>query len=748
VPAESPAAARPRARRRAAWWRRAAPRCALALALALSAAGHSAAGEQDKLDPHYPFRTDWANQQLPWYQVKLGEFPPHHSDHRVGGELIAADYIHRSGVMRRDGTGELMPFTMPPYASVYYLDAEADLRDVPLGTFFLFFLNQDPHGEFTLLATMQDEYTMLANHGFSYRIDALKLGEHKLAVVKLKASAQAGDSPAEVGRNELLVDEQTRVWKGEARIALADLAIGEVVLVNLSGTGAQRPRRCTDLWVGVETHHQVTEQQRKRHVASIKERGLPAWIDHVDGRKLTVTLLSSEPSSLNGLFKDEGIDPAKWAKENQEVQVVVADENLRSYWPVVSKKGGSVREYQTVPTDCYGCSGVRWVIEVNELLEGFRAGRNIRIFPHTWPVKDMPFGEGLHGGGHDIDEPPEALELVAGDYPYRTDFGNAQLPWYRLEAGRFPPDHSAHQVIGDLVEVGPDQRSAVFRPAQGGEPLRIALAPCAAVLLHGAEAALADLPLGMRCRLDLHPDQQGGFTIASAIRDEYSWMAGNTATYRLEAIRLGEGRLFAAHQTEAVKVDYQLEPRQAPDFGRLELLVDGQTRVWKGEGRIALADLAAGDVLMVDLAAGGRCSDLWVGADTRKRITDQQRERHRTATREHGAPAWVTAIDGKRVTVTFFAGVRHDVAGLIGGEPRGKHVTVVPCDELLRAQGPPASLPFLDRPRDDEPDGAFGGSGAHWQLEAAKPELYHVGEVVRVSKEGWAPPVAGAPAGK
>jgi hypothetical protein len=743
MPAESSRSPCVSARPRAWPLRRAASRLACALVLALLMA-RGTAGEQDKLDPHYPFRTDWANQQLPWYQVKLGEFPPHHSDHRVGGELISADYIHRSGVMRRDGTGELMPFTMPPYSSVYYLNAEADLRDVPLGTYFQFFLNQDPHGDFTLLATMQDEYSMLANHGFSYRLNGLKLGEHKLEVVKQKG----GDSPAEVGRNELLVDEHTRVWKGDARIALSDLAIGDVLLINLSGTGAQRPRRCTDLWVGAETHHQITEQQRKRHVAWVKERGLPAWIDRVEGRKLTVTLLSSEPASLAGLFKDEGIDPAKWAKEHQEVNVVVADENLRSYWPVVSKRGGSVRDYQTVPTDCYGCSGVRWVIEVDRLLEGFRAGRNIRIFPHTWPTKDMPFGEGLHASGHDIDEPPEALELVAADFPYRTDFGNAQLPWYRFESGRFPPDHSAHQVIGDLVQVEPDQRAAMFRLGGSGEPRRIALAPCAAVLLHGADAELPELPAGMRCRLALHPDQQGNFTIASAIRDEYSWMAGNTVTYRLETIRLDEGRLFVAHQTVPVKVDYQLEPRQAPDFGRLELIVDGQTRVWKGEGRIALADLAVGDVLMVDLAAAGRCSDLWVGTDTHKRITEQQRDRHRAATKEHGAPAWIDAIDGKRLTITFFAGLRQDFKAVISGEPRGKKVSVVPCDELLRPHGPADSMPFVDRPRDDEPDGTFGGSGAHWQIEAAKPELYQVGEIVRVSKEGWGGPAAGAAAGK
>ena len=86
-----------------------------------------------KIDPHYPFRTDFANQSLPWYQMKPGEFPPHHSDHRVSGELVSVDHIRRKGQFRTSHTGELRDFTMLPYGAVRYLNTEADLRDVPLG---------------------------------------------------------------------------------------------------------------------------------------------------------------------------------------------------------------------------------------------------------------------------------------------------------------------------------------------------------------------------------------------------------------------------------------------------------------------------------------------------------------------------------------------------------------------------------------------------------------------------------------
>ncbi len=90
---------------------------------------------------------------------------------------MSVDFIHRTGQFRATQTGELVDFTMPPYGAVNYLNAEADLRDVPLGTFFLFFLNQDAHGGFTRLAAMLDQYTIDAGHRFTYRLDEIQLGE-------------------------------------------------------------------------------------------------------------------------------------------------------------------------------------------------------------------------------------------------------------------------------------------------------------------------------------------------------------------------------------------------------------------------------------------------------------------------------------------------------------------------------------------------------------------------------------------
>lgn len=77
-------------------------------------------------------------------------FPALGSAQSVRGELVSADFIHRSGQFRTT-SGELMSFTMPPYAIATYRGAESDLREVPLGTQMEFLLLQDEDGRPTRL---------------------------------------------------------------------------------------------------------------------------------------------------------------------------------------------------------------------------------------------------------------------------------------------------------------------------------------------------------------------------------------------------------------------------------------------------------------------------------------------------------------------------------------------------------------------------------------------------------------------
>ena len=89
----------------------------------------------------------------------------------VSGELESADYIHRTGQFRRTDSGQLVDFALPPGGFILHLNAEADLRDVPLGTFFhfYFFVDQEREGTTRVdLSSMCDQFTHddvgLGNH--------------------------------------------------------------------------------------------------------------------------------------------------------------------------------------------------------------------------------------------------------------------------------------------------------------------------------------------------------------------------------------------------------------------------------------------------------------------------------------------------------------------------------------------------------------------------------------------------------
>ncbi|MEO6785443.1 MAG: hypothetical protein ABI318_04855 [Chthoniobacteraceae bacterium] len=604
---------------------RSIPRILLSL-FALSLA--CLAEEASKVDARYPFRTDFANANLPWYAPKPLEFPPHHSDRRISGELVSADFIHRTGQFRASRTGELMDFTMPPYGAINYLNAEAELRDVPLGTFFLFFLNQDAHGNFTRLATMQDQFTMDAGHSFSYRLDEAKLGEGKLLTTKHSIPKKQDD----LGKKELLVNAETRVWRGDKQVKLEDLKPGDELLFNITGKTAESPGVCTDIWAGTETHTLATETQRKKFVEFTKRRGLPGWVDRTDDNRITITLFSGDPKSFAKTWMDD------FAK-GKDVAICVANDELRTWNPPVDKEKAAVIEVLKLPMESYGCSGVRLVLEVKYMLEGFRKGRCVRVFGSGWPVKDPFYGESLMGYGYARLQTEELKENVAKEYPaqfpFRTDCGNEGLPWFYLKAGEAPPPFSEHLVFGELVKADAAKRMGQFRTERTGELVDFTLLPEGAVKYLNAAAELDDIPPGTRCRFHLYQDEKGAFTKASLVSDEFSALASTVITWRVEALKLGEGKVDIARQIPETK-NYNGDMERIPDIGRTELRVTADTRVWKHGKQVKPDALALGDVLLANLTAElpgspSRCTEIWIGAETQKLVAEAQAKKHRPA---------------------------------------------------------------------------------------------------------------------
>ena len=593
--------------------------------------------------------TNHAAEPAP-YQLKSGEFPPLHSEHRVSGELVEADFIHRAGQFRKEGAGELVDFTLTPYAAVRYRNAEADLRDIPLGARCEFFLYQDVQGAF------------------------------------IKAAAVQAESEADAA---------------------------------------------------------ATEEQRKKHNAFLKVRGLAAWIDRVDGRKLTVTFFG-DPAGVHALFKDEGIVPELWAKEHRRVAVAVANEELRTYNPPVDNKGSTVQEVLNVPVDNYGCSSERWVIQPDLLLEGFRKGRVVRIFVHpSWPIADMPFGEGLYSEAPGVN--PSGPE--ANQFPFRTNFGNAHLPWYQLQSGELPPYLSEHRVSGELVKVDLARRTGQFRTDRTGELVDFTLLPFGSVMALNAEADLGDLAPGSRCQFFLHPDEKGAFTKASVITDEYTRLATDKLTYRLEAAKPDQGKLLVAWKVPEVENDRN-RMEQPPDYGRSELITNATTHVWKGGQPGKLSDLVIGDELLVNLtgrtaANRGLCTDIWVGTETHKAATAQQRAKHDAFLKEHGLPAWIERVDGNKLVLTLINGThRNEFKQLFDDNFKpGQEIKFAPAAETLHLSG----LVLTARLTDNQniPLVTYGCSGTRIVIEPNAPlEGARKGGILRVFAPGWPVPAA------
>ncbi len=455
-------------------------------------------------------------------------FPARGSEKRVAGELVSADFIHRSGQFR-DDHGALHDFTLLPYGIMRYRGSEADMREVPLGTKMDFLLLPDHQGQLTRLVSTDD-------------------------------------------------------------------------------------------------HQPVNEEQRQRFIDFTKARGIAGWIDKTEGNLVTLTFFSGDPA----WFKKT------WMKEFEAgkggAKLCVANDELRTWNPPVDGESFTSVELREVSSDGFGSSGVQVVGKVSNRLEGFRRGRVVRVFAPGWKTQDQFYGESLMGYGFGRMLNQELVENVAKEYPeqfpFRTDDSNEKLPWYQLKPGVKPPPFSEHLVLGELIKVDAATRTGQFRADRTGAVVDFTLLPEGSVKYLNAEASLADLPMGLRCRFHLYQDEKGAFTKAGFISDEFSHLAANAATWRIESLRLAENKLRVAWQIPEVK-DYNGDMQRPPDFGRSELRITKETRVWKGDSQLAIGDLAVGDVLLANLSGElpGRasvCLDLWVGEDTHKRVMEKQ----------------------------------------------------------------------------------------------------------------------------
>lgn len=219
-----------------------------------------------------PYRTDFGNRHLPWFQVRSGLTRlPQFSGHVVFGELLKTDAARAGGQFRVEGTGTVVDFTLLEKPVLKQLGHDAPLEALATGQRHRFHTYQDAKGDFTQVSLISDEFSHLTRNVTTARVKDVKIDQGYVDVAwqlpEVKDYNGDMKRPPDFGQARLLVNADTRVWKLDSQVPLKNLAKDDVLLLNLSGS---KSLLCTDLWIGEDTHKQVLERQRKIHTTAKK----------------------------------------------------------------------------------------------------------------------------------------------------------------------------------------------------------------------------------------------------------------------------------------------------------------------------------------------------------------------------------------------------------------------------------------------------------------------------------------------
>lgn len=361
-------------------------------------------------------------------------FPDPAGAKRLSGELILVEQVNRLGILRPDRDGTInnyhwdLPheFRMLPYGAIWYRGAPAELDDVPLGTHLHGLLYLGPEGDFEVkppesgyfagragspdmrsveskwsqVLRFEDDFSYFSRLGHGWKIADLSPDKTTVTVVRVSLAdgapvdEKSADDGAK-GRQALRIDEGTAIWKGRGIASLGDLAVDQVVQINFTWVGllgsTKEDGMCREIWIDEESRRVASERQRQIHRADLKRRGLPATI-------LKTESMPGEGARGHVAFAfHEGIDPELIAafQPKSATMVWAVEPSLRVYDALNDTRPFGDLEIRTVENPPPGHSGVEVRAHCWEMLEGFRAGRSIRIALRDWAPPERPREERL-----------------------------------------------------------------------------------------------------------------------------------------------------------------------------------------------------------------------------------------------------------------------------------------------------------------------------------------------------------------
>ncbi|MEO8268438.1 MAG: hypothetical protein ABI557_01885 [Aureliella sp.] len=377
------------------------------------------------------------------FRPEAGKFPPAEMAKAYTGQLVFVDHANRRGSIRMTG-GELFhstppsPFAMLPYGMVRYHGAPADLRDIRLGTMLRgrFYLPPDPklsavpvvevgsvtHPAENHAILLEDEPSFCLREGKVWKLKEVELMGDLQGMIVASREPKAGslepkeNSEGKEGEQRMSIDAATCFWRGREKLGLEDLIAeglwpaegkksldGQVVHLAIAWKPAGHWERrvgnrlhISDIWLDENAMQRATQHQIRVHQELIRSRWMPAWVDAVEYGKFGQATVTA---TLFG-----GMDPTLYADLQKGIdgQVAASETNLKHVYGTVRHSlvaiSGPILDVMKQDKEIpLGSSGIQIRMKVDQIIEGIRPGRIVRIRPKNWPDDTVPREEYTEG---------------------------------------------------------------------------------------------------------------------------------------------------------------------------------------------------------------------------------------------------------------------------------------------------------------------------------------------------------------
>ena len=242
---------------------------------------------------------------------------------RIWGELISVDLKTRTGKFRKDGTDEVMSFTVMPYAELLHHAAFGDLQDFKVRERAIFRLHENEAGEWVWLTYIQDQMNMMNGHKEYFYVDSIDAAQGKLTCTQANF-----DKSFEREKGILIeTDADTRYWKAGQPATFADIKVGDKLRTKTHGSGSGKRQICWEVFLDDESLAKFQNEQKAVHAKRMAEEGAPCYVDNVDEKLVELTLFQ------------EGGEVARNLKPGKRVSVAPAGADRK---PTASPDEGTV----------------------------------------------------------------------------------------------------------------------------------------------------------------------------------------------------------------------------------------------------------------------------------------------------------------------------------------------------------------------------------------------------------------------